>query len=164
LSNNGGTLRPAGFDLTIGAPDIASIPIDPIGTTTFGAANGYTQTAAGNLAIDIAGPGTNDFVDIGAGASIATTNLAGRITVNLLNNFNPALGSSFDILAADTVLNTAAVFGTTPSGNFFAPSTVIAGDGREVLRLTVIPEPGSIGLLASAFVTFSIGRRRKRIV
>jgi hypothetical protein len=162
LTNNGGALAPAGFDLTLGASDFASIPIDPIGTTTFSGANGYTQSATGNLAIDIAALGTNDFVDIGAGG-IGAASLAGRITVNMLNNFNPPAGSFFDILAADTILNSAVVIGGTPGGGVFAPSTVIGGDGREVLRLTVVPEPATAALLAGAFLALSSLRRRRTI-
>jgi len=163
ITNNGGSLSPAGFDLTVSAADIASIPIDPIGTTTFSATNGYTQTLTGNLAIDIAGAGSNDFVDIGSGASIGNATLAGRITVNLLNNFNPPLGSFFDILAADSVINTDAVIGGTSDDRVFASSTVIGGDGREILRLTVIPEPGCATLLGAAIVTLATARRGRKV-
>jgi hypothetical protein len=161
LTNNGGTLSPAGFDLTISSADIAQIPINPVGTTTFSATNGYTQGASSNLAIDIAAPGSNDFVDIGSGASIASASISGRITVNLLNGFNPGLGSFFDVLSADTITNNASVIGTTPGGNFFAPSTVVGGDGREVLRLVVVPEPCAAALMAAATLTLAVRRGRR---
>jgi hypothetical protein len=135
LTNNGGTLKPGGLDFT--ALTAAAVPNDPTGTMTFGTNASYTQNS-GTLAIDIDGPGSNDFVSIGAGAtSNGSAVLAGTIAVTLLGGYNPALGTTFDILTADAIANSATMAGLTDSGNRFAPSIVDGADGRKVLRLTV---------------------------
>ncbi len=96
--------------------------------------NTYNQGPTGILAIDLAAPGSNDFVSIGADPTlVANSSIGGTIKVNSL--FEPALGSVFDILAADTVLYTGTVFGQTPGGNSFSASVAKAADGRDVLRL-----------------------------
>ncbi|HWB04345.1 MAG TPA: hypothetical protein VG796_15050 [Verrucomicrobiales bacterium] len=134
LTNNGGTLKPGGLDFT--AASAATVPNDPTGTLTFGANASYTQNS-GTLAIDIDGPGSNDFVTIGAAASNGSAVLAGTIAVTLLGGYDPALGTTFDILTADNIANSANITGLTDAGYRFAPSLVTGGDGRQVLRLTV---------------------------
>ena len=140
ITNVGGILSPAAFDFTsASATNISSIPFNAIGTNYFVAGSSYVQGAAGTLAIDIGGVGNNDFVDIGAGAPVGSATLDGTISVNVLNNFLPALGSTFDILTADSIASTATVLGS--SGSAFSTSIVTGGDGRQVLRLTVTAQP-----------------------
>jgi hypothetical protein len=140
ITNNGGILSPGTADFSANAVDISSIPFNPIGTTTFTNANAYNQGSTGGLAIDL-DFGGNDFVDIGAGAPIVASSIAGKIYVNVLNGFDPAVGSTFDILTADSISYTASVIGHTPSCNVFKGNIVIGLDGRQVLRLTVVAPP-----------------------
>ena len=143
LTNNGGTFRPQTLNFT-GNGDVNNVVSNLVGTTTFSGASSYVQTSLGNLAIDIAGTGLNDFIDIGVGAPVGTASVAGTISINLLNGFNPSLGATFDILAADSVVNTASVIGLTSDGNGFSSSIATGGDGRQVLRLIVVPEPSTL--------------------
>jgi hypothetical protein len=140
ITNDGGMLSPGTPNFSANAVDISSIPFDPIGTTTFNGTNAYNQGSTGSLAIDI-DFGANDFVDIGAGAPVVASSIAGKIYVNVLNGFDPPVGSTFDILTADTVTYTASVIGHTPSCNVFKGLIVIGLDGRQVLRLVVVPPP-----------------------
>jgi len=165
LANTGGTLSPGSHNFAGNPADITAVAVAPIGTVVFsGSGNGYTQGPTGKLAIDLADAATFDRVDIGIGTNVASATLAGTIAVNTLSGFDPALGSTFDVLTADTVSSTAVATGLTPSGNAFAASVVPAGgvDGRDVLRLTVVPapEPGTITLLGLANASLALRRRR----
>jgi hypothetical protein len=163
LTNNGGTLAPATVDFAAAPADINALAVNPVGTTTLVGDNGYTQGATGVLAIDLAGLTSYDKLDIGAGTNTASALLAGTIAVNLVSGFNPATGSTFDIVAADALTSTAAVTGQTAGGDVFVPSFVTGDDGRQVLRLTVtaVPEPGVLGLatMAGAAMLTRRGRR-----
>lgn len=140
ITNDGGILSPGTANFLANAVDISSIPFDPIGTTTFNNTNAYNQGSTGSLAIDI-DFGGNDFVDIGAGAPVVASSIAGKIYVNVLNGFDPPVGSTFDVLTADSITYTASVIGHTPSCNVFKGVIVIGLDGRQVLRLVVVSPP-----------------------
>jgi hypothetical protein len=157
LSNKGGVLNPA--TMVFGGVDISTIVTNPIGTTTFSGANSYTQDASGRLAIDLGFSG-NDFVSIGSGLPLGTASLAGTIAVNLELGFDPAVGSRFGILAADTITNTTTITGITPSGNFFGSEITFLPDGRELLELVVVPEPAAWSLLIGVVSGFALRRRR----
>lgn len=162
LTNNGGTLSPdaPNFGVVGNVPaTINDIPITEVATLTFSGDNPYTQTAAGILEIDLASAASRDFVDIGA-TGLASASISGTIAVNLLGGFDPPIGSVFDILAADTVTENATVTGLTPSGNTFDAITAVGGDGRQLVRLVVVPEPGTSALLALAAFGMAAQRRR----
>jgi hypothetical protein len=74
----------------------------------------------------------------------------------------PGLGSTFDIVTADTIANGALITRLTPSGHRFLPSIETGGDGRQVLRLTVseVPEPGVVTLVGAALTLCSRRPRR----
>lgn len=133
LTNNGGVLSPAAIDFASAAgTNIASLPVNPIGTNVFIGANNYVQNS-GMLAIDIAGAGNNDFVDIGAGASVASATLAGMISVRLLNGYRPVVGKTFDVLAADSIINSATI--TANPGAAFSSSLVPGSDGQWLIPI-----------------------------
>jgi hypothetical protein len=163
ITNTGGTLSPDTVDFSSAPTDIASIPVNPIGTVTLTGDNPYTQGPGGTLAIDLAGPGTNDLLDVG-GAGTAAAILAGNIKVNTVSGFDPALGDTFDICYADAITNTATVTGLTPSGNAFTATVrpAAAFDGRDVLTLTVVPapEPATLSVLG-ILATAALVRRRR---
>jgi hypothetical protein len=163
INNTGGTLSPATLDFSSAPADIPSIPFSPVGTTTLTGDNPYTQGPTGTFAIDLAGPGSNDLLDVG-GAGTAAAILAGNLRVDTVAGFDPALGDTFDVVYADSIVNTASVTGLTPSGNAFAASIRpgAAPDGRDVLTLTVVPapEPGALSLLA-LLATATLARRRR---
>jgi len=97
---------------------------------------------------------------LGIGAPVGNATIGGFISITMLSGYDPAPGSFFDVVAADSISNTANLTGTTVSGFTFAASEVIAGDGREVLRLTVVPEPEGIMLFAAGALGLLFRRRR----
>ncbi|MEO7299252.1 MAG: hypothetical protein ABI042_11830 [Verrucomicrobiota bacterium] len=150
ITNNGGTLSPYTIDFTTVSP-LTSATITPIGTMVFTRSNSYNQVS-GTLAIDISSTG-NDFVDIGASPTdVGTASLAGTIAVNVLDGFEPASGATFDILTADSITSTASVTGSTAGGKGFQSSIVTGGDGRMVLRLTVVAAVSSGPVITSSAV------------
>jgi fibronectin-binding autotransporter adhesin len=161
LVNNGGTLAPGLINFAVS--DTNGATLNAIGTTFFTGNNNYTQNATGIYAVDIASLGSNDLIDAGAGTNTGSITLAGSINVNLLSAFDPAIGSTFDIATADTLNSLAVVNGTTPGGNLFQQSIVTGGDGRQVLRLTVVaaPEPGTMAALGLSSLAFMLRRRSK---
>jgi hypothetical protein len=157
LSNKGGMLDPA--TLVFGGDNITTVVASAIGTMTFSGANSYTQDANSVLSIDLA-PGANDFISIGSSLPVANATLAGTIALRLADGFDPALGTRFSILTADSIVDDTTITGVTPSGNMFASEITFAPDGREVLDLIVVPEPATWSLLAGAAALFGAKRRR----
>jgi hypothetical protein len=70
-------------------------PGAPFGQMTIGGA--YTQTASGTLDITLAGP--NPGTGFNTLIVSNTANLGGALAVNVTNNFQPSIGSRFQILA-----------------------------------------------------------------
>jgi hypothetical protein len=140
LTNNGGVLSPGTPDFAnAGATSIAALPINPIGTTTFNSGTSYFQGDGGTLAIDIAGPGLNDMLKTYSSGAPSVATIAGTIRVNLLNNFVPDLGSTFDIVAGNLIVNTATIVGN--NGAAYSAAIVSDGAGGQILRLTVTAQP-----------------------
>ena len=158
LNNKGGVLNPS--TMVFGGVDISTIVTSQIGTTTFGAGSSYTQDASGRLAIDLGFSG-NDFINIGAGLAVGTASLAGTIEVRLELGLDPAVGSRYSVLTADTITNSTTITGTTPSGNFFVSEITLSPDGREILDLVVVPEPTAFSLVAGSGIWLALRRRRK---
>ncbi|MGH9500407.1 MAG: beta strand repeat-containing protein [Terriglobales bacterium] len=75
----------------------------------------YTQTSAGTLDANIGGTNPGQFSQLNVNG---TAELAGTLNIVLLNNFLPAIGSTFQILRAKQVNGTfATVNGTAINGN-----------------------------------------------
>ncbi|MEO6036753.1 MAG: PEP-CTERM sorting domain-containing protein [Verrucomicrobiota bacterium] len=165
LANNGGKLSPAtlAFGGSGVAPNTAAeVVTSPVGTMTFLSGSSYSQGASGTLVIDLT-PTGNDFVSIGAANSAI---IAGTISLNLASNYDPAPGSTFDILTAGLINNTATINGGTPSGYGFDSSIIAGGTGGQLLRLTVVPEPGTyalFGLSGLAFLSRSLRTRKNAL-
>lgn len=122
------------------------------GIVTFG--GDFKTTAGSNLLIEIGGllPGEEfDVIDV-AGDAV----LEGMLTIDLLDDFLPNAGDSFDILQVGGELN---ADNLTLAGDF--PFRFgVDGSG---LSLTAIPEPRSMALLAGlAVVLVTALRRRSR--
>jgi len=150
LVNNGGTFSPGRADFASNEGTTATnLPINPISVAVF-TTNSYFQGSNGTLRIDIAATGSNDFVDIGlpdaTGLTGSSASLEGTIAVHVLDEFNPPLHSTFDILVADSITNHAVVTGLTPDGYGFRASTFIGDDGRYNLRLTVVVTPARLSV------------------
>lgn len=149
LRNSGGILNPTFFDFgNAAATNTETMVSNSIATLTISsnATTSYVQEPGGTLMIDIAGPGNNDLLNLGAGAPVGDVTLGGQIVVNLLNNYDPGEGTSFDIVIADNITNNAAIVGRTPSGRSFAPLLEFLGDDRAVLRLYVVQTPSPVVL------------------
>lgn len=118
-------------------------PGSSIGTLSI--TGNYTQTSLGRLFVDLAGTGAGqyDFLNISGNA-----NLGGTLAMNLFNSFDPASGSSFNILQANSGL----------TGTFSNLSLPVLSGGRQWqvayganrVQVNVVPEP-------SAYLTFVAG-------
>ena len=150
VNHNGGTLDP-GTDTDTGK----------IVTT-----NGfYHQGENAILHIDIAGttPETEyDVLEVGMAFGYSA-NLAGTIQVQFDASYAPTLGESFDVLLAGGLVNDLGfdVVATGDLWNLSLEHSIVDLVGNDqALRLTVVPEPASLLLLA--FGTTTILTRRHR--
>jgi hypothetical protein len=113
------------------------IPGDAPGTLTI--QGNYTQTAAGALDINLAGPGGNSQLAVSG-----TATLAGSMNVTLANGFTPTAGAWFTILtfAARSGSFSSETGMTLGGGSFFVPSyrpsdvTLVLGPGVTVVAGT----------------------------
>ncbi len=103
-----------------------------------------------NLGLDAGGVTTiNVTGDKGAGDTYEGADLADlAIVVDELAGFNGTVGSTYDIISSATYISTNGLSVTSNiTGLDFEPSIVSVGN-NEVLRLTVIPEPSVISMIA----------------
>jgi fibronectin-binding autotransporter adhesin len=134
----------------------AVAPAVGVGTLNVGGA--MNQNAGSALAIELASASSFDKVNVTGGAI-----LSGAIQVSLLGGFNPAVGSTFDILTASS-LN---LSGLTVTG----PGAWSASAVGNTLRLTrtalasiasaAVPEPAASGLALGAVLALVKGTRRR---
>ena len=110
---------------------------------------------SGILEIQIQSPGSIPGVDfdlVELTGPFTTATLDDTLKVVLLGGYQPLYEDQFDVLTApNIVLCTGFVLDQTeagmPAGRYFSASVVAAGSGS-ALRLTVLPEPGTLVLLA----------------
>ncbi|HTP96147.1 MAG TPA: PEP-CTERM sorting domain-containing protein [Burkholderiales bacterium] len=90
----------------------------------------------------------------------------GTVKVTLYGGYNPFGGSFFDVFTAIDVIEGSPVYDLpTLSGRHWEHSVIGTGNGREALRLTVVqdqvvPEPGSVALLAFGLAAIRAVRGR----
>ncbi|MCP4043393.1 MAG: hypothetical protein GY731_15800, partial [Gammaproteobacteria bacterium] len=129
----------------------------------------YEQLVAGTLYIELGGllSGTEyDVLDVSG-----TADLGGTLDVSLIGGFNPLVGASFDILSADSILDTFNVLNLTSGSGYIWDVAYLAdtlGPGTtDVVRLTVltapaVPVPTAVWLFGSALIgLMGVARRRR---
>ncbi|MGB2820539.1 MAG: PEP-CTERM sorting domain-containing protein, partial [Phycisphaerae bacterium] len=174
FSFTGGTLKDVGgFDdtlnqgiLVMGMPqgDGVLAPGGSIGGTSIA---GDYNLVSGSLEIEIQSPGSTggtDYDQVELTAPASTASLDGTLEVVLLGGYLPAYETTFDVVTANSVLLGPRFVldesgAPMPAGRYFDAS--VAGlAGGQALRLTVLPEPATLALLALGALV--VIRRRKR--
>ena len=121
----------------------------------------FTQGAAGELLIEIAGLGDFDVLSI-SGSAI----LGGDIAVNLLGGYVPLVGESFDVLLASDINGIFANGQFVDAGLAVFEIVYLDGAGNDIVRLTTVsavPLPAGAWLLLSALGGLLVrGHRRAR--
>lgn len=136
----GGTLRP-GIGDGIGQLDI-------VGELFLG----------GIFDVDLAASG-GDLVTV-----TGVAELSGDVVVELEAGYDPALGEIFDVLAAGEILDSGfdVLLPLLSGGKSWRDEIVTLPDTTDVLRLTVVPEPGTASLLLLGLGFLTLGRVRPR--
>ncbi|MEX2171741.1 MAG: LamG domain-containing protein [Pirellulales bacterium] len=119
---------------------------------------GGDLASTGVLEFDIAGSGAGQYdsfiVD-------GTATLSGSIAANFADDYRPAVGDTFTLLTAGTLIDNGVVL-TGPLANFMQMSVV--GDSL-VMQAVAIPEPGTLALLfvaATLLITTTTRRTQRR--
>lgn len=131
---------------------------DAVGTTFLFAGNVlYTQGSDASTVLDFASDSSYDKVETTVAGG--TLSLDGTIELNLLSSYVPTEGLTFDVMKAADIINNG--FTLTGTGLEYFTYEIVTSGQYEVLRLTAVPEPSVMGLLAgSVFLTVLCKRRR----
>ena len=145
INNTGGTVT-AGSDTTAGHLSVTG---------------NYTQSTGGAELVKLGGTGQGTSYDLFSVSSAAT--LQGTLDVQLVNNFNPFVGETFDFL---TYANRTGAFDNITSLDSAYVYTVTYNDlaGVGTIHVDAVPETGtlvSLGLLLAGGA-WSLRRKRQR--
>lgn len=151
IENTGGTVSPEAAGG--GEGSMGSLLLD-IGV--------YTQSAGGALRIDLGGAsvGQFDLFDVDG-----PVNLGGRLELNFVNGFTPAVGNVFRFFEYGANARTGEFASVVGLNNSFAYTVSYQSDFA-LLAVAAIPEPGTLALLAGLLPLAAGGalraRRRRR--
>jgi hypothetical protein len=126
-------------------------PGDGVGPMQIG--GDYNQGEQGTLSIQIAGDDQYDVLDVNG-----MLNANGRLSVSLLNSYDPAVGTSFNILNFNGFNGQFSSMDLPQlSGGKVWDASSLAVTGA----LSVVPEPGTFVLSGLAALLFGLARRRR---
>jgi len=119
----------------------------------------YSQSGFATYLVEIASDSTYDVLDI-----TGTASLGGLLDANLLGGYNPVLGSSFDVLFADSI------FGTFDNSTLVADGftfdiSYINDPNHDIVRLTTlssVPLPAAVWLFISGLLAIGLPGLRAR--
>src|SRR5262249_52712376 len=88
--------------------------------------------------------------------------LAGRLDVSFYNGYDPAGSSFFDVFTAIDIVDLNPLYNlpALDAGLHWEHAIVTLSGGREALRLTAAPLPGTLALLAAGGLALGFTRRR----
>jgi hypothetical protein len=170
-SNYHGILRPGDTTLT---PAVGTIAIEDANYTSTLIAGSKAGTQKAELYLDLASPTSYDqllLTDPGTNDGVVTATLAGSIFFNNINAIDFTAHTTIDFVRAENIIDggyttpnlAATAAGWTYNGLpdlAYTLGIVTVGPNDVRLRLTVIPEPASLALLALGGVLISRRTRR----
>lgn len=121
----------------------------------------YNQGVNAFLNLDFASDASFDTISIGAGTAL-NMNLAGTLTLNLLADYIPTDGMTFDVITATTIVNNGYILAGNGASKF--TSEIVTVGSNQVLRLTAIPEPSAFGLILAGVLGVIVLHKRRRAV
>jgi autotransporter-associated beta strand protein len=124
----------------------------------------FTMTANSELFMELAGRSAGDYDQIVANG---TVNIAGSLSLSVINGFIPVGGDAFTLILNDDVDTVTGTFAGLPEGAALTVSgfdfriSYIGGTGNDVV-VTAVPEPCSAALLLAGLGLLGFRRRRNQ--